>query len=221
MQQLYLMSSFRGEGVAKLVMNDIEQKLRKPADEVRILYITTAGNLHPKDQRTWIDEGREILWTRGWQVFDYDIANKTKQEVELAIKDKDVVFVQGGQCIYMLEQTKACNFSNVIKRALLRGVFYMGESTGSIITGQDISPYRFLSEDRRENPPELSDYNGFGLVNFLIRPHWNNQEKRQKYIENISAHINQFFSISQPMIFLNDNQLVYVEGDKFQIWEGR
>lgn len=220
MQQLYLMSSFRGEGVAKLVMNDIEQKLRKPADEVRILYITTAGNLHPKDQRTWIDEGREILWTRGWQVFDYDIANKTKQEIETALEDKDVVFVQGGQCIYMLEQIKKCDFGSIIRNALSQGILYMGESTGSIIAGQDISPYRFLSKDRRKNPPELDDYDGLGLVNFLIRPHWNNQEKRQSYIENINDHIDQFFSISQPMIFLNDNQLVYVEGDKFQIWEG-
>lgn len=219
-QQLYLMSSFRGRGVAEMVMSDIERKLEKNADEIKILYITTAGNLHAPEKRDWINEGREILLSRGWQVFDYDIAGKTEEEVADALRDKDVVFVQGGQCIYMLEQLRKCNFSSIVRETLSRGCIYMGESTGSIVAGRDIYPYRFLSKDKRENPPELEDYNGLGLVNFLVRPHWNNQTKRQSYLENIGNNMEKFFSIAQPMIFLNDNQLVYVDGDKFQIWEG-
>jgi len=103
---------------------------------------------------------------------------------------------------------------------LARGVPYIGESTGSILTGRDVSAYRFLAKDRRENPPELEDYRGMGLVNFLIRPHWNNQDKFRSYMKNIVGNFEKFFSISEPIIFLNDNQVVYVEGDKMQIWEG-
>lgn len=170
LKQLYLMSSFRGQGVAKMVMSDIEKKLDKSAGEIKVLYITTAGNLHRPEERIWIDEGRKILVEHGWQVADYDIANKSEAEVEEAVDRQDVVFVQGGQCIYMLERAQNCNFAKVIKSALARGVIYLGESTGSIITGRDISPYRFLTRDRRENPPELENYTGLGLVNFLV-PH--------------------------------------------------
>lgn len=220
MKNLYLASSFRGKGVAEMIMEDIERLLGKKASEIRISYIITAGNLHPSDKRDWIIEGRELLGRRGWQVFDYDIEGKTEGEVEQELSDKDVVFVQGGQCMYMLEQMQKCNFGDVIKRVLERGVPYIGESTGAIVTGGDISAYRYWAKDRRENPPELKKYRGMGLVNFLIRPHWGRMEKREKYLKMTKENLESIFEIEQPIIFLNDNQLVRVEGDKFQIWEG-
>lgn len=219
-QHLYLASSFRGDGIAEIIMSDIEKLLKKSASEIKVSYITTAGNLHPADQRGWIDEGRKILKERGWQVFDYDIAGKSEKEVEAEIASKDVIFVQGGQCIYMLEQAQKCNFGSIIKHAVARGVPYIGESTGSIITGRDISAYRYWAKDRRENPPVLKSYQGMGLVNFLLRPHWNHPEKREKYLQMTRDFLEELYSISEPIIVLNDDQLVYVEGDKFQILEG-
>ncbi len=217
---LYLASSFRGKGMAKMIMDDIERKLGKRPEEIRVSYITTAGNLHPSDKREWIDEGREILRKRGWQVFDYDIAGKTKEEVEQELGERDVVFVQGGQCMYMLEQMQKCGFAEIMKDLVTRGVPYIGESTGSIICGDDISAYRYWAKDRRENPPILKDYHGIGLVKFLLRPHWNHPEKRKQYLCRTRENLEKLYSIDQPIICLNDNQLVYVEDDKFQIWEG-
>lgn len=220
MRHLYLTSSFRGRGIAEMVVGDIEKKSGKAAAQIKVLYITTAGNLHPVDQRGWIDEGREILRRRGWQVIDYDIAGKIEAEVETAFEGQDVVFVQGGQCMYMLEQMQKCNFGEIVRRALERDAFYIGESTGSIITGQDISAYRFWAQDRREDPPVLQSYQGMGLVNFLLRPHWNHPEKREKYLKMTRENLERIYNIAQPIICLNDNQLVYVEGEEFQIWEG-
>lgn len=219
-QHLYLASSFRGPGVAAMIMESIEGLLQKSATEIKVSYITTAGNLHPKNQREWIDEGREILKQHGWQVFDYDIAGKSTAEVEQELSDKDVIFVQGGQCLYMLEEAQKCNLSDIIKRAVARGVPYIGESTGSIITGRDISAYKYWAKDRRENPPALDSYQGIGLVNFLIRPHWNHPEKREKYLQMTRKNLEELYNIPEPIICLNDNQLVYVEGENFQIWEG-
>jgi len=96
MKRLYLVSSFRGRGVAEMIMGDIEEKLGRKPSEIKISYIITAGNLHPEGKRDWIVEGRELLGRRGWQVFDYDIEGKTEAEVEAELCDKDVVFVQGG-----------------------------------------------------------------------------------------------------------------------------
>lgn len=219
MQHLYLTSSFHGRGIADMIMNSIEKLLNKPVDEIKVAYITTAGNLHPTNERGWIDEGRNILKERGWQVFDYDIADKTESEVENEIADKDVIFIQGGQCIYMLEQVQKCNFDQIVKRAVARGVLYIGESTGSIITGRDISAYRYWAKDRREDPPKLTSYQGIGLVNFLIRPHWHHPEKRQKYLQMTRDFLEKIYDIPEPIIMINDDQLIYVEGDKFQIWE--
>jgi len=218
-QNLYLTSSFRYPGISDLVMNDVESLLNKKSTEIKVAYITTAGNLHPADQRDWIDDGRKILQARGWQVRDIDIANKTRVEVEREIGKPDVIFVQGGQCIYMLEQAQKCHFDEIVRSLLDQGTIYIGESTGSIITGRNIEPYRFLAKDRRPNPPILANYRGMGLVNFLIRPHWNSPSKKEKYLTMFAENMDKIYNIDQPMIFLNDNQLVRVKGDNFQIWE--
>lgn len=220
-QHLYLTSSFRGPGVARLVIPHVEKLLNKTAQEIKVSYIITAGNLKPADQRDWINEGRTIMLEHGWQVFDYDIAGKSETDVKTELDGKDIIFVQGGSCMYMLEQMQKCNFAQIVRRLVSQGVPYIGESVGSMITGPDLSPYKVLLKDRRKNPTELESYAGIGLVNFLFRSHWNNPTKYQNYAENIMNNFKEFFSISSPFILLNDNQLVYVEGDNFQIWEGK
>lgn len=216
---LYLASSFRGSGVADLILNDIAKKLKKPTSEIMISYITTAGNLHPVDQRTWIDEGREILQAHGCMVFDYDIEGKTEEQVGAELRDKDVIFVQGGNTFYLLVEMQKCNFEYVLKQLLDKGKFYIGESAGSIVAANDIRASGDLTTDKPLSS-ELKDYHGLGLVNFLIRPHWNNARKKEVYLEVLREKLDKAYDIRQPLIFLNDNQLVYVESDKFQIWEG-
>ena len=79
-----------------------------------------------------------------------------------------------------------------------------------------------MSADALKQVPEIADFNGLGLVNFLVRPHWNRaDQKREKHLKFLKEHPEEFFSITQPIICLNDNQLVCVEGDEFQIWEGK
>ncbi len=222
MKRLYLLSSFRGKGVAEMVMGDIERLLGKEAGEIKISYIITAGNLHPANDRRWINEGREILKRRGWQVFDYDIAEKTETEVRRELADKDVVFVQGGNNFYLLEWMHKCNFEKVIREKLAAGVPYIGESAGSIVCSDDITAQKYMSGDALEQVSEMTDFRGLGLVNFLVKPHWNRaDQKREKYIKFLREYPEEFFSITQSIICLNDNQLVYVEGERFQIWEGK
>lgn len=218
---LYLTSSFRGKGVAKMIMDDIERKLGKKAEEIRISYITTAGNLHPSDKREWIDEGREILRKRGWQVFDYDIAGKTQAEVEQELSERDVVFVQGGNNFFLLKKMQECGFKEIIGEFLAKGMLYIGESAGSIVCARDLKMQKYMSGDSLEKVPELEDFRGLGLVNFLVKPHWNRTDaKREKFSRFLYENPDEFFGVDQPIICLNDNQLVYVEDDKFQIWEG-
>lgn len=220
-QHLYLASSFRGPGVAKMIMTDIEKLLQKSPSDIKISYIITAGNLHPEGARDWIVEGREFLSRRGWQVFDYDIEDKTESEVEQEFADKDVIFVQGGNIFHLLKQMHNCHFAKILRTALSRGVPYIGESAGSIVCANDISAQKFISADA-SLANELESYQGLGLVNFLIKPHWNRTGiKRAKFSKFLHDSPDDFFSITQPIICLNDNQLVYVEGDRFQIWVGK
>lgn len=221
LQNLYLASSFREPGVSELIMDDIETLLGKPITEIQLSYITTAGNLHPSDKKKWIDDGRKILQERGWQVFDYDIAGKTELEVAAELNDKDVVFVQGGNNFYLLEQIQNCNFGKIIKNLLAKGVPYIGESAGAIVCSKNIRAQQYMSGDPML-AESMKDFTGLGLVNFLIKPHWNRYgEKREKFSRFLRETPNEFYGISQPIICLNDNQLIRVEGDSFQIWHAK
>ncbi len=220
LQNLYLASSFRGAGVAQLIMDDIENLLGKKATEIRLAYITTTGNLHPSDKREWIDEGRKNLQERGWQVFDYDIAGKTESEVAAELINRDAIFVQGGNSFYLLEQMHNCNFSKIIKSILAKGAPYIGESAGAIVCSNDIRNQQYMSGDPIR-AKEMTGFSGLGLVDFLIKPHWNREGiKREKFSRFLQENPEEFYSISQPIICLNDNQLIRVEGDSFQIWQG-
>lgn len=220
LQNLYLASSFRGAGVAQLIMDDIENLLGKKATEIRLAYITTAGNLHPSDKQEWIDEGRKILQERGWQVFDYDIAGKTESEVATELANRDAIFVQGGNNFYLLEQMHNCNFDKIVKNILAKGVPYIGESAGAIVCSNNIRNQQYMSGDSTL-AKEITDFSGLGLVNFLIKPHWNREDiKREKFSRFLRENSEEFYSINQPIICLNDNQLIRVEGDSFQIWQG-
>lgn len=220
LQNLYLASSFRGAGVAQLIMDDIENLLGKKATEIRLAYITTAGNLHPSDKQEWIDEGRKILQERGWQVFDYDIAGKTESEVATELTNRDAIFVQGGNNFYLLEQMHNCNFDKIVKNILAKGVPYIGESAGAIVCSNNIRNQQYMSGDSIR-AKEMTDFCGLGLVDFLIKPHWNREGiKREKFSRFLQENSEEFYSISQPIICLNDNQLIRVEGDSFQIWQG-
>lgn len=220
LQNLYLASSFRGAGVAQLIMDDIENLLGKKATEIRLAYITTAGNLHPSDKQEWIDEGRKILQERGWQVFDYDIAGKTESEVATELTNRDAIFVQGGNNFYLLEQMHNCNFDKIVKNILAKGVPYIGESAGAIVCSNNIRNQQYMSGDPIR-AKEMTDFCGLGLVDFLIKPHWNREGiKREKFSRFLRENSEEFYSINQPIICLNDNQLIRVEGDSFQIWQG-
>lgn len=128
--------------------------------------------------------------------FDYDIEGKTQLEVADELTDKDAVFMQGGNCFHLLKHMQECHFVEIIKQALSRGVLYIGESAGAIVCGQDITAQCFISGDSFAKVPDLKDYHGLGLVNFLLKPHWNRQDtKREKFYRPIQENSEQFYSI--------------------------
>ncbi len=57
-QHLYLTSSFRGDGVAEMVMNSIEKLLQKPATKIKLLYMILPEKLKPKLRATNSKFGR-------------------------------------------------------------------------------------------------------------------------------------------------------------------
>ena len=94
----------------------------------------------------------------------------------------------------------------VLIEAVKNGKFYLGVSAGSIIPGPDIEIAGW-GDGGDPNDVNLRDLTGFGLVPYLITPHYTETEK---------ADVEGFADIrkGEPVIELTDDQAVFVADGK-------
>ena len=90
--------------------------------------------------------------------------------------------------------------------AIKSGKFYLGVSAGSIIPGPDIEISGW-GESGDTNDINLQDLTGFGLVPYLITPHYTGKEKVD--IEAFKEKRK-----DEPVIELTDDQAIFVEDGK-------
>ena len=77
----------------------------------------------PVDNRAWVDKEYKTILDFGVSesnITEYKIGN------DLNIDDFDIIYMMGGNTIYLLHMIKKYNFDKVIKEALNKGIIYIG-----------------------------------------------------------------------------------------------
>ena len=122
----------------------------------------------------------------------------------------------GGHTLYLLDKIRKCNLVATIQNLVLSDqIIYTGSSAGCMIVAPDLSVKKDLSDEPETWAKYLSDftdYSGLDLVDFLIVPHFDNpaySPYNQEYVANSS--------FNTPLLFLSDNQAVWVEDRMFEI----
>ena len=139
----------------------------------------------------------------------YTITGKTYEQIDKDLSAVDVIYVEGGSLVFMLNQARITGFDRFISDFVARGGVYIGTSTGSFIAAKDTAPGLPLEVHLEED----FDSKGIGLVNFLLMPHWGTDSFRDAY-KNVPSFA---YEMKVPLIVLNDKQYVWVLGDSFQI----
>ena len=115
------------------------------------------------------------------------------------IDKSDVVFIMGGDT---LEQIKNINKYNIIPNLQKRNGITIGISAGSINMAKNVA----IARDIDDNIPDHSFYNGIGLVDINIEPHFDlNNTIHNKDIIEISK--------DNKMICLPDDSFIRIEKD--------
>ena len=206
MKQLYLTSS--GSLVIDRIVQDINISNNK------LVFISTASEVE-KGDLAWLESDRQSLVIAGFDVFNYTITNKKKQDIKNDLKKFDILFVAGGNTFYLLEKSQQCGFIDVARELVLKDdKIYIGSSAGSVIAGPDIYPV-FIADDV-SLAPNLKGYKGFGLVDFLVFPHWGNNKFKDNYLNKRLDHS---FNDTNQTILLRDNQYIEVKDDWYRIVE--
>lgn len=206
MNRLFLTSQVRS--VAANIASKIGDQVKKPA-----VYITTSFLY--KDQtipEDWQLHNRAGLVAAGFNLTDYDITGKSYDEIEHDLAKYETMYVEGGNAAYLLKQAQQNNFGQYVTQRIGGGMIYIACSAGSIIVGPDI-----ISADRPGKTAKdygLTDTTGFGLVDFVIMPHWGDPEKKNIYLDYKIPHS---YNEDHPYILLRDSQYIEVTDDWYKI----
>lgn len=207
MKTLLLTSDgFDGEDVRK----EILKVLPKPPPEIKLAHITTASK--PEKSTSYVKRDRQAMIKVGFQVEDVDIEGKSKTELQYLLKDKDVVYVQGGNTFYLLKCIKESGFDDVVKKLIKRGTIYIGVSAGSYIACPTIEMALWDHQD--VNIVGLKDLTALNLIPFLLLVHYEPKHKSALEKAVLNAH--------WPVRILKNNQALLVkDGQTRLVGEGK
>lgn len=198
-------------------VNEVASSIAKKIDckGLRLAFILTASEVE-KGDLWWLRADRKALVDIGFDVFDYTLTDKTKDDIKKDLTKTDVLFFSGGNTFYLLQKIQESNCTEVIKKFVESGKVYIGSSAGSLIAGPDIYPVRFADDIKMA--PKLKDYKGFGLVDFIVLPHWGHEDFKKAYLGGL---IKSIYNNEHKTILLTNNQYVEVDGDTYKIEEAK
>ena len=193
--------------------------LAKDPSECRVAFITTSAYGEPEGPDynilSFLEEYRVQLRDRKiTKIEEIDVKNKTQEELEKIILDKDIVFVNGGNTFYLMHWINKSGFKNVVKKFLEKGGLYFGISAGSIVACPTIVSATWMPPDL--NLVNLKDLTGMGFVDFLIHPHFHPGQKEvlEKDIEDINYPI--VAITNDQAVLAQDNGVKIIgEGEKY------
>lgn len=168
-------------------------------------FVPTAAD--PYEDKAFVDVDREKLIELGFTVFDLDIKDKTEKELTKTLDTVDLILVAGGNTYYLLYHAQQSGFLSVLRNLVERGVVYVGSSAGAILACPTVDTARPF--DPISVAPELANYDGLGLVDFLILPHF----EKPRYLERMRASIETWSGKGYHLYPLTDQQAIIVNGD--------
>lgn len=182
------------------------------AQKKNSVYITTPIKDKQHSHLGWHYTNRSKLENAGFHFDEYDITNKNFSQIESEIGNYDSMYIEGGNSYYLLQESQKSGFINFVRRRVEEGMIFISTSAGTVAAGPDIEPVR--REETTILAPQLQNTEGYKLVNFVVMPHWGQEEWRALYNTYRLEHI---YQEDYPYITLNDYQYIEVMGDTFQI----
>lgn len=183
------------------VEEEILKILPKPAHLIKLARIITAAK--PEKDTSYMELAKQKMIAAGFQVEDIDIEGKSENELRVLLRDKDVIYIEGGNTFHLLKCVKESGFDRVIKELLDRGVIYIGVSAGSYIACPTIEMAMWKHQDR--NVLGLKDLSALNLIPFLLTVHY-----KHEYKETLRKAIR---SSKYPVRVLTDEQALLVKAN--------
>ncbi|MBD8974845.1 MAG: peptidase S51 [Clostridiales bacterium] len=158
----------------------------------------------------YIKRQRRALEKLGIKACVLDISVAESNEITAKLLNSDIIYIGGGNTFYLLQELKESGADKLIKKQVLLGKAYIGESAGAVVA----APYIDYIEDmdKRDAAPNLSDCSALGLVDFYPLPHMNSFP-----FKKASRKIAGKYSNSLPIKAMTNNQAICVCNNEIKI----
>ncbi len=194
-------------GIVPEVRADFISLLPKKPEDCKVAFVTTAAYGESKNP-AWIEKDRQLLYGCGIKyIEDLDLKDKTQGDLERILRDKDIIFVNGGNTFYLLKWVRESGFDVLLPSFLKRGGLYVGVSAGSYLVCPTIEQATWKHQDR--NKVGITDLTALNLVPFLISAHY--EEKYRSIIDQAAKNT------KWPIVALTDQQAIVVQGNKIKV----
>ncbi len=196
-------------GISNISLQDALKRLVD--GKIKIAFIPTAANSLDENKDWLIDD--LVSCKNVGDVDIVDISALGKEVWLPRLKKANVIFVGGGDTLYLMKWIKQSGLINELPD-LLRERVYVGISAGSIILSKDLaaSSAYLYSEDVSEADE------GLGYVDFYVRPHLNSPLFPKVRDENLKQDSQR---LDQDVYALDDNSgIVFLDGKIEVVSEG-
>lgn len=187
----------------------------------RVAFVETASIPYGNPENFfWVSEDKQAFVDKGFRLEVFDFTKLTTLDLETKLTEFDIIHFCGGNTLYLNYLLHKTGFGETVKQKVLsENLIYTGTSAGSMVVAPDLFEIKnSLTEDIDLKFLEgiaRGDYIGLNLVPFLIIPHTNNAD----FVTTNQELVQKLPNYKYPLIFLQDNQAIFVQNDKFEIIE--
>jgi dipeptidase E len=160
----------------------------------------------------WHYANKKELTSVGFNYEVYNIAGKSEDQIKSDLDKYSIMYIEGGNTPYLLQQSLLNNFGNYVTKRVNEGMIYISTSAGSVIVGPDISSNGRPGKTSQDYG--LTSSAGYGILDFVVMPHWGDPKKKSDYSR---YKVPNSYNESYPHIFLSDNQYIEVMDDWYKI----
>ena len=198
MRRLLLLSSGR-------FLESHPRVFEKSFSELKMVYIATAAK--GVNDTEYVARRKRLFEKESYHYTELDLDGKNATELSEALRDVEIIFVEGGNSFYLLKSVRGSGFDKILPELLDAGVIYMGSSAGSYIACPTIEMATWKHQDR--NHYGVTDFRALALVPFLVSVHY-----KDEYRELLTEKIK---NCKLPVRVLDDGQAILVQGGDVQL----
>lgn len=150
--------------------------VNKKPEDIKLAFIDNAAD-GEDGEKPWVKIHKDSIAAHGIKVLTVDLNEFLKNPSELrgVLSNYDVIWVGGGNTLYLRWLLKKTTADKVIKDLISEGKVYGGGSAGAIIVGPTLKHIDDI-ENVDVIPKGEVIYQGLNIIDTVVFPHWGNDK---------------------------------------------